>query len=430
MTPGMSPDELASVPLDSFDHTDSRNLFEKCERFHAYAEQVRELGAYQVQYRIELLGPLDARIQVRDAFTGESKEMICFDSNSYLGLHLDPRVNEAVKRAVDDVGFGTPSAQVLGGTNHYLRALEDRLSALHGRQETLIYPSGYQANVGILTALMDEGDLAVLDRLSHASIHDGVRYAGCRSMKFPYRDVEALDAMLAEHREEVNGVLIVTDGMFSMHGGLADLPGLRRVADAHDAKLMVDDAHSLGVIGATGLGIEEHYNMEGACDVLMGTFSKAPGAAGGYVCGDAALIEYLRFLSRGSLFTATLPASTCAGVLESIRIMHEEPEHRQRLWANARRFHAGARGAGMEVPDLESPIVAIQVGHERLLTPLSFALYKAGIKCGIVRYPAVAHDHAILRFTMNARHTEDDIDRTVEVLAELWEQLGIGPDDP
>ncbi|MCA9567133.1 MAG: pyridoxal phosphate-dependent aminotransferase family protein [Myxococcales bacterium] len=419
-------ERLASIPLDSFEHTDSRNLFEKCERFHAYASSVRELGAFQVQYRIELLGPLDARITVRDAFTGDVKEMICFDSNSYLGLHLDPRVNEAVKKAVDDVGFGTPSAQVLGGTNRYLRALEDRLSELHKREETLIYPSGYQANVGILTALMDPGDLAVVDHVSHASIHDGVRYAGCRSMEFPYRDVHALDALLAEHREEVNGVLIVTDGMFSMHGGLADLPGLRRVADTHDARLMIDDAHSLGVIGPTGLGIEEHYDLEGAVDVLMGTFSKAPGAAGGYVSGDSALIEYLRFMSRGALFTATLPAPTCAGVLESIRIMHEEPEHRERLWANARRFHAGARAAGLEVPELESPIVAIQVGDEKWLIPLAFALYEAGVKCGIARYPAVPHHHSILRFTMNARHTEADIDHTLEVLASLWAQLGIG----
>lgn len=424
--PPTDPEALARVSLSSFAHTDSRNLFEKCERLHAYADEVRSFGAYQVQYRIEVQGPLDASITVRDAFTGEQKEMICFDSNSYLGLHLDPRVNEAVKRAVDDVGFGTPSAQVLGGTNRYLRALEDQLSAIHGRDETLIYPSGYQANIGILTALLDAGDLAVVDRVSHASIHDGVRYAGCRSATFPYRDIEALDALLAERREEANGVLIVTDGMFSMHGGLADLPGLRRVADAYDAKLMIDDAHSLGIIGRTGVGLEEHFDMEGAADVLMGTFSKAPGAAGGYVTGDAAFIEYLRFMSRGALFTATLPAPICAGVSESIRIMHEEPEHRERLWANARRFHQGARNAGMEVPDLELPIIAIQVGDEKWLTPLSFALYKEGIKCGIARFPAVPHKQSILRFTMNARHTEAQIDRTLEILASLWEQLGIG----
>ncbi len=426
--PALDPDALARTSLDTFYRSKGSDLFEKCERFHGYVEQIRALGAFQVQYRIELLGPLDAHIQVRDAFTGETREMICFDSNSYLGLHLDPRVCDAVKAAVDDVGYGTPSAQVLGGTNKYLTALEDLLAGIHGREETLIYPSGYQANIGILTGLLRREDLAVVDNVSHASIHDGIRYAHCKKAQYPYRDMEALDRLLTERRADAKGALIVSDGMFSMHGGLANLPELRRLADKHDARLMIDDAHSLGIIGPTGKGLEEHFDMEGVSDVMMGTFSKAPGAAGGYVCGDAALIDYLRFMSRGALFTAALPAPICAGLTESIRIMHEEPEHRLRLWKNARRMHDALVAIGLELPELESPILSVRVGDEKWLTPLSFTLYKAGIKCGVARYPAVPHGEAILRFTMNSRHSDEDIDHTVEVLADLWERIGIRDD--
>ncbi len=421
---------LARLSLDGFLRTDTRDLFDKCGRFHEYMEQLRAVGAAQVQYRVEVVGALDAHITVRDAFTGDTREMICFDSNSYLGLHLDRRVSDAMKRAIDDVGIGTPSAQVLGGTNPYLLELEELLAAVHGREQTLIYPSGYQANVGILTALLGEDDLALVDRLSHASIHDGVRYARCQRLEYPYRNIDELERLLTERRANVNGVLIVSDGLFSMHGGLADLPALRRVADDHEARLMIDEAHSLGIIGSTGRGLEEHFDMEGACDVLMGTFSKAPGASGGYVCGDPELIDYLRFMSRGALFTAALPAPTCAALTAAIRIMLDEPEHRERLWANSRRLHGGLREGGFEVPDLESPIIAVRVGDEKWLFPVAHGLYAAGIKCGVVRYPAVPYGESTLRLTVNARHTGQDIDRTLEVLSALWRDLGVQSEEP
>jgi 7-keto-8-aminopelargonate synthetase-like enzyme len=233
--------------------------------------------------------------------------MICFDSNSYLGLHLHPRVVGAVKAALDRVGFGTPSAQLLGGTNRYLRELEETVARFHGRAKAMIFPSGYAANLGVLTALLRKGDRVAIDRFSHASLHDGARASGARrGHVFPHLDVAALERQLGEPpgRGPDGGTLVATDGVFSMHGSLAPLPALRDLATRHNALLLVDEAHATGVMGATGRGLEEHYGLPGAIDVLVGTFSKAPGAMGGYVCGSPELVLHsagAQYMLRGTL---------------------------------------------------------------------------------------------------------------------------------
>ena len=418
-----TPHPLQLRPLTEFRLSRGPDLLEKCRRFHAYAEQVRAAGIYDVQFRVELLSPLDHRITIRDRATGQPREMICFDSNSYLGLHLHPRVIEASRRAVEEAGIGTPSAQMLGGNNRWLRELEELVAGVHKRPECLVYPSGYQANIGILTALLRAGDRALIDRFSHASLHDGCTYSGADMTVFPHRDLAALDAALGEG--EGAHTLVVTDGLFSMHGDLAPVPALLESCRRHGARLMVDDAHSLGILGPTGAGIEEHFGVEGEVDVLMGTFSKAPGAAGGYVCGDAVLIDYLRFFSHAAMFTASLPAPVCAGLTEAIRIMREDAGPRERLWTNTRRMWQGLHDAGLSVPPLSSPILTVQIGDEHRLPSLAVALYDAGIKAGVVQFPAVPQGESILRVTMNARHTEEEIDRTIDVLASVSRRLGI-----
>jgi 8-amino-7-oxononanoate synthase len=423
--PGTSSSDLSGVAarsLSEFERSETSDLFEKCGRFSAWLEDFRKLGALQTMYRVALEGPLDHRILVRDPVTHEKRELICYDSNSYLGLHLHPRVTAAVHRAVDEMGAGTPSAQLLGGTNRYLLELEDEVAAFHDREATLVYPSGYQANVGILTGLLREDDLVVVDEYSHASIHDGARFTGCRAARYRHNDMDDLDQILGRLAPEARGTLVVTDGLFSMHGDLAPLPELREVSRRHGARLMVDEAHATGIIGKKGLGLEEHFGMRGTIDVLMGTFSKTPGAAGGYVCGDRALIDYLRFYSRPSIFTATLPAPTCAGLTEAFRVMRAEPEHRERLWANAKRMYSGLEAFDLDIGDRPSPILTVGIGHERIQPLLAVELFSAGLKCGLARYPAVPRGHAILRLTMNARHTDEEIDRTLEVIADLAER--------
>jgi 8-amino-7-oxononanoate synthase len=411
------------IEVTSFANSHTAAILEKCRRFGDYAEKVRTIGLNQVQYRLELLGPLDHEVLVRDPFSGEPRRMICFDSNSYLGMHLHPAVRASVHKAIDDVGYGTPSAQVLGGTKRYLSALEDELASLHRREAALVFPSGYQANIGILTGLLRRSDAVIHDVFSHASLQDGCHWSGAEVIRYPHNDLEALDRILSVYPGR--GRMVVTDGIFSMHGDLAPLPDLIALCRRHDAVLMVDDAHSLGILGANGEGIEEHFGLIGEIKLLMGTFSKAPGSMGGYLVAEKPVVDYLRYISHPALFTASLPAPICAGVTTALRVMREEPEHRHRLWEATRRLWKGLADAGFKLRPLESPIIPVQIGPAELLAPLSVALFEAGIKAGVVQYPAVPRGESILRLSVCSRHTDTEIDRVVEILGEIGRRLDL-----
>lgn len=392
------------------------DLFDRHARFRRELAAAANKGILDSQYRLTVEGPLDRSIHVRDTRTGEQRTMLCFDSNSYLGLHLDPRVIRATHDVLAIAGYGTPSAQLLSGTNRWLRDLEDIVADFHGREAALVFPSGYAANIGVMTALLRPGDAIVRDRFTHASVHDGARFArvrhgGC----YAHRDLDDA-AHLLEQCPTDAAKLVATDGVFSMHGTLAPLSDLTRLAKRHGARLLVDDAHGTGVLGPRGRGIEDYYGCVGAADILVGTFSKAPGTAGGYVTGSRDLIDYLRFHAHASVFTAALPSAMCAGIATAFRIMSTESESRDRLWANARRFHAGARDLGLTTAPLESPIVPIPAGDDDRLDAISLALYEAGVKCGAVRSPAVPRGASILRFSINARHEDEDIDRALAAL--------------
>ena len=411
-------------PISAFRPDRSPDLRARWRRFSGMLETERAAGRFQAQYRLELLGPIDHQILVRDPFNGRPKSMTCFDSNSYLGLHLHPRVLAAVRRTLDEAGYGTPSAQLLAGTNRWLRELEDVVASFHAREAALVFPSGYAANVGILTGLLGPGDVAARDRLSHASLHDGCRFSGARSAVYAHRDAGALERVLVREASGPGARLVVTDGVFSMHGNIAPLPELRATADRHRALLFVDDAHATGILGATGRGSEEHFGRPGCVDVLMGTFSKAAGAAGGYVVGSQELVDYLRFHANAGLFTASLPAPLCAGIAEAFRVMDDEPEHRQRLWANTRRFIAALEAQGLSVVSRDTPILSVVAGRAETLLAAGRELFDAGVRCGVVTYPAVPPDASLLRLTVNARHTPEEIDRTAEVVSRIASRHG------
>ena len=400
----------------------SDDLFAKCNMFQEVVRNFQQQRLYQTMYRVTLTSGLDHRISVYDPMRGCEREMICFDSNSYLGLHIHPRVIEASKRVLERVGYGTPSAQMLGGTNRYLRELEETLARFHGRDKAIIFPSGYAANHGTITAIVRKDDAVVRDQFSHASIHDACRASGSRySRVYKHLDMKSLGDTLEKMSADgtCRGKLIVTDGVFSMHGAIAPLPGIVAAAKKHGAKIMLDEAHATGVFGRTGHGLEEHFSLEGSVDILMGTFSKTPGSIGGYVCGDKALIDYLRFYANSGLFTASLPSHLCAGLNEAYRILDEEPEHREHLWENVKNLKPRLRNLGLITSEEESPILTIFVGTSAMLASLSGALFENGIKCGTVDYPAVPRGEAILRLSVNARHTQEDLDRVVDTLGKI-----------
>ncbi len=424
-----APDESISLETHSvadFASKPSLDVLEKCRRFGSLVADFNAREDARGQFRVEIEGALDHRIGVRNLATGAVEQMVCFDSNGYLGLQRDPRVVAAVHRALDDVGYGTPSAQLLGGTSRYLRELEDTVSAFLGREATAIFPSGYAANVGALTALLSPHDFVAHDRFAHASIADGCRFSGAKHRRiYAHGNMAALEGVLSRMPSGIGGKLVVTDGLFSMHSSIAELPSLRRLCDQYSARLMIDDAHGLGILGPTGRGIEEHWGMPGSADILMGTFSKAPGSVGGYVSGSRELVEYLRFFARAGVFTAALPAATCAGIVEAFRIMDREPEHRTQLWVNARRLWNGLRDCGWIVPAQPSPIVTVFVGHDRLLYRASRELFDLGFKVGVVSYPAVPRNQSILRMSVSSRHDAEDLDRAVDALAVIGRRYGV-----
>ena len=408
--------------IRDFADSGTPRLLDKCESFYAYMRSLQSTGHYQSLYRATLTTPLDHRVSIYNPARNREEDFVCFDSNSYLGLHVHPRVVEATARAVKEFGYGTPSAQLLSGTSRHLRELEETISSFHERKDTVIFSSGYAANVGTITALVGRNDIGIADQYSHTSIHDACGWANPKQLRtFPHCDYEALDGILTRMLavKPSAGRLVVSDGVFSMHGSIADLPSLRRIADAHDATLMVDEAHSTGVLGQNGRGLEEHFGCVGAIDVLMGTFSKAPGTVGGYVCGDEELITYLRFFANSGLFSAALPAALCAGLKVAFEVMANDPEPRERLWQNVEWLAPALEDAGLNVSAPESPILTVFIGNTNLLWQVSRELYDRGVKCGNVCFPAVPPGEGILRISVNARHTREDLARCVESIREV-----------
>jgi glycine C-acetyltransferase len=414
--------------LRDFADSGTSRLLDKCDNFYAYMRSLQDTGHYQSLYRATLTTPLDHRVSIYNPVSHREEDFVCFDSNSYLGLHVHPLVVEATSEALAEFGYGTPSAQLLSGTNRHMRELEDTISWFHGRKDTIIFSSGYGANIGTITALVGRNDIGIADQYSHASIHDACGWANPKQLRtFPHRDNAALDEILQRilAAKPEAGRLIMSDGVFSMHGSIADLPGLRKVADKHCATLMLDEAHSTGVLGATGRGLEEHYGCEGAADVLMGTFSKAPGTVGGYVTGSEELITYLRFFANSGMFSAAIPAALCAGLKVAFEIMANDPEPRERLWENINWIAPALTAAGLNVSAPESPILTIFIGDTNLLWQISRELYANGVKCGNVCFPAVPPGEGILRISVNARHTLEDLERCVESIRLVADSYGI-----
>lgn len=417
----------SSRTLDQFYETPSDDVFAKCTQFQTWVQAMHRRGYYQRFYRVTLDGPIDSRVHARGPTRGTKKSLICFDSNSYLGLHLHPKVIESVQAATHEFGYGTPSAQLLCGTNRPLRELEETLAEFHEREAVMVFPSGFAANIGTIRALVRGNDALLRDQHAHASIQEACRAAGAKRSKiFAHNDMAYLERMLA-HADKIgcDAKLVVTDGVFSMHGELAPLPEMLAVCRKHKARLMVDDAHGVGVIGQEGRGVEEHFGVTGEVDVLMGTLSKAIGAVGGYIAGSHELIDYLRFYAPSGFFTTSLPAPICAGAKTALELIRAEPEHRARLWHNIRRFVPQLKAAGLHVSEAVSPIVTFFVGKQETLWKVSHELFDAGIKCGNVGYPAVPRSGCILRLTINARHTDEDIDFAAEVLTRIAAKYGI-----
>lgn len=342
---------------------------------------------------------------------GERKIML--GSNNYLGLTHHPRVLEAARRALERFGSGATGSRLLTGNTVYHDALEERFADLFEKEAALVFTTGYQTNVGIISSLVGRGDHVFLDRRAHASIVDGALMCLGTLHRYPHQDAEALDRML-ESADPESGRLVVTDGVFSMEGDLTDLPTLVGVARRRGAAILVDDAHGLGLFGEGGAGTASHFGLQDEVDLIMATFSKSLGSVGGVVAGDRRVIDVLRHTARSLIFSASLPPASAAGTLAALEVMTGQPGLRDRLWANSERLLDGLTGLGLPVGDSATPIIPVRM--EGMETAFRFwkALYDRGVLVHPVVPPAVPPRSCLIRVSVTAAHDDEQIDRVLE----------------
>ena len=344
----------------------------------------------------------------------DGRELVAFCSNDYLGLTADPRLVEAMRRGAAQYGAGSGAAHLVSGHSAAHHALEEELAAFTQRPRALLFSTGYMANLGVLSALLGRGDEVIEDRLNHASLLDGGLLSGARLRRYRHADAAAAAAVLAKSAGET---LLATDGVFSMDGDLAPLPALAAACRRHDAWLMVDDAHGLGVLGANGSGIVAHYGLgRDEVPILMGTLGKAFGAFGAFVAGSQDLVETLIQRARTYIYTTASPPAVAEATREALRIVQAEGWRRERLHALVARFRAGVQALGLPLMASPTAIQPILLGESARALRWSEALERRGLLVTAIRPPTVPAGSARLRVTLSAAHTEAQVDRLVDAL--------------
>jgi len=363
----------------------------------------------------------------------DDRRLISLSSNDYLGLTHHPRLREAVLQAVREFGVGSGAVRTIAGTMSMHQQLEAELAAFKGTPAVLTFQSGFTANTGVIPVVTGEQDLIVSDALNHASIIDGMRLSRAPRKIYPHGDVAALREVLREAREtgRADGagrhrlILVVTDGVFSMDGDIAPLPGIVEAAEAYGAAVMVDDAHASGVLGRHGSGTVDHFGLHGRVAIQVGTLSKAVGSLGGYVAGSLALRELLTQRARPFLFSTSHPPAVVAACREALRVMQEEPELQERLWANTARFKAGLTQLGFDTGRSETPITPVMMGDSETAGRFSDRLLDEGVFAQPVVFPTVAIDKARLRTIVTAAHADEQLDRALEAFDTVGHELGL-----
>jgi glycine C-acetyltransferase len=362
----------------------------------------------------------------------DGRRVISLSSNDYLGLTHHPRLRQAALDAVERFGAGSGAVRTIAGTMTLHEELEARLAEFKGVPAVLTFQSGFTANTGVIPTITGETDLIVSDELNHASIIDGMRLSKAPRKVFAHGDVEALRAVLREATETGRPggepyrlILVVTDGVFSMDGDIAPLPGIVEAAEAYGAAVMVDDAHASGVLGRNGRGSVDHFGLHGRVAIQVGTLSKAVGVLGGYVAGSAALREVLTQRARPFLFSTSHPPAVAAACLEAIRVFEEEPELIDRLWANTRRFKAELTRLGFDTGRSETPITPVILGDSETTIRFSERLLGEGVFGTSVVFPTVALDRARIRTIVTAAHTDEMLDQALDAFARVGREMGV-----
>lgn len=390
------------------------DIFTKCRKF-TRAREIMAMGIYP--YFTEISSAQETEVII------EGRKVLMLGSNSYLGLTCHPRVKAAAIEATEKYGTGCAGSRFLNGTLDIHRKLEEKLAAFFRKEAALVYSTGFQTNLGTISALVGKKDTVLIDRLDHASIIDGTRLAFGKIKKFSHNDMTDLERVLSLSGD--NGKVIVIDGIFSMEGDIARLDGIVELAKKYNSQIIVDDAHAVGVLGKTGRGTPEHFDLENEVDLIMTTFSKSLASIGGCIAGSESVIHYLKHHSRSLIFSASLPPSAVATAMACLDIIEEEPERRQRLWEITRKMQDGFTSMGFNTGVSETPIIPIFIGDLEKAFLMRKGLFDAGIFVNPVVPPAVPPDQTLIRTSFMATHTDSQLDYALEVFEKVGKSLGI-----
>jgi 8-amino-7-oxononanoate synthase len=391
------------------------DIFEKCAEATEYESGLKESGYYSFFRKLE--SPQDSEVVVN------GKRVIMIGSNNYLGLTNHPRVKEAAIKAIEEYGSGCAGSRFLNGNLEIHEELEEKLARFFRKEAALVFATGYQTNLGAIPALVGRNEVAIIDRQDHASIIDGCRLSFGKAQKFLHNDMDDLERVLEGTKGKRR--LIIVDGVFSMEGGIADLPAIVRLAKAYGARIMVDDAHGVGVLGKGGRGTAEHFGLENEVDLIMGTYSKSLAAIGGFIAGSSDVIKWIKHKSRSMIFSASLPPSLVASVSTALDIIEEQPELRAQLWRNTHKMLREYKSLGYDTGESETPIIPILIKDTMKTYQMCKLLFENGVFVNSVISPAVPPGRELLRTSYMATHTEDQLDKVLGAFEKVGRQLGV-----
>ncbi len=391
------------------------SIFDKCYNF-TRADEAKALGIYP--YFTPIQEVKGNRVKV------DGKEMIMVGSNNYLGLMNHPRVMKAARDAVDRYGVATCGSRFLNGTLDIHVELEKKLAEFMKKEAALAFSTGFQTNQGIISTLIGRGDSVITDKMVHASIIDACRLSYGNVHRFKHNDMADLEKILSSLDKD-KGKLVVVDGVFSMEGDLSNLPEVIALSKKYDAKIMVDDAHGIGVMGKNGRGTSEHFGVEDDIDLVMGTFSKSIASLGGFVAGEAKVISYIKHFARSLIFSASITPASVATALATVDIIQNEPERRKKLWNITKKMKSGFQAMGYDTGPTETPIIPAIIGNDEKAFMLWRLLREDGIFTNPVIYPAVPKGQALIRTSYSATHTDEELDTVLASFEKCGKQLGI-----
>ena len=390
------------------------DIFQKC--YHFDLDKVAmEKGIYPY------FQALDGMEGTEATFNGH--KIIMIGSNNYLGLTMHPKVKAAAMKALEEFGTSCTGSRFLNGTLKLHHQLEERLAAFMGKEAALVFSTGMQTNLGAISSLIGRNDIVITDKDDHASIVDACRLGMGEIKRFVHGDLEQLDRILDKIPEE-NGVMVVVDGVFSMGGDIVDLPGLVNICKKHGARLYVDDAHSIGVLGG-GRGTAAHFGLTKDVDLIMGTFSKSFASLGGFVAGDKDVINYIKHTARSFIFSASLPAPNAMAAYAALEIMETEPWHVEKLWENAHFMLNGFRQLGFNIGPTQTPIIPVIIGEDETCFRFWKELFDNGVYCNPVISPAVPQGMALLRTSYMATHTREQLEKVLSIFEATGKKFGI-----